>query len=83
MTIFVKSPKIYSRYYLLYILGGSDLAIRYKGGGRYAYETRNKWNKEKKKYETVWTYLGVVNTDTGEYQKKTENKTRTTNTELR
>ena len=50
------------------------MAIRYKGGGRYAYETHNKWNKEKKKYETVWTYLGIVNTDTGEYQKKQKMK---------
>jgi len=50
------------------------LAIRYKGGGKYAYETHNKWNKEKKKYETVWTYLGVVDAKTGEYQKKRKNK---------
>ena len=50
------------------------MAIRYKGNGKYAYETRNKWNKEKKKYETVWTYLGVVNPDTGEYQKKQKMK---------
>ena len=50
------------------------MAIRYKGDGRYAYETHNKWNKEKKKYETVWTYLGIVNKDTGEYQKKQKMK---------
>jgi transposase len=50
------------------------LAIRYKGNGRYAYETRNKWNKEKKKYETVWTYLGIVSPETGEYQKKRDSK---------
>jgi transposase len=50
------------------------MAIRYKGNGRYAYETRNKWNKEKKKYETIWTYLGVVNPDTGEYEKKRTQK---------
>ncbi len=36
------------------------MAIRYKGNGRYAYETHNKWNKEKKKYETKWKYLGIV-----------------------
>ena len=46
------------------------MAIRYKDNGRYAYETHNKWNKEKKKYETVWKYLGVVNPETGEYKKK-------------
>ena len=46
------------------------MAIRYKNKGKYAYETHNKWNKEKKKYETVWTYLGVVDPNTGEYQKK-------------
>lgn len=57
-----------------YILGARVLAIRYKGNGKYAYETHNKWNKEKKKYETVWKYLGVVNPDTGEYQKKRDQK---------
>jgi transposase len=41
------------------------LAIRYKGNGRYAYTTRNVWNKEKKKYETKWKYLGIVDPDTG------------------
>lgn len=50
------------------------MAIRYKGGGKYAYETHNKWNKEKKKYETIWTYLGTVNSATGEYRKKREQK---------
>ena len=40
------------------------MAIRYKGNGRYAYETHNKWNKEKKKYETKWTYLGIVDPKT-------------------
>ena len=57
-----------------YIFGVIKLAIRYKGNGKYAYETHNKWNKEKKKYETVWKYLGVVNPDTGEYQKKRDKK---------
>jgi len=41
------------------------VAIRYKGNGRYAYETHNKWNKEKKKYETKWKYLGIVDAETG------------------
>jgi transposase len=40
------------------------MAIRYKGNGRYAYETHNKWNKEKKKYETKWKYLGIVDPET-------------------
>ena len=40
------------------------MAVRYKGNGRYAYETHNKWNKEKKKYETKWTYLGIVDPET-------------------
>jgi transposase len=53
------------------------MAIRYKGNGKYAYETHNKWNKEKKKYETVWKYLGVVNSETGEYQKKRDRKKET------
>jgi len=50
------------------------MAIRYKNRGKYAYKTKNKWNKEKKKYETIWTYLGVVNPETGEYHKKREKK---------
>ena len=50
------------------------MAIRYKGNGKYAYETHNKWNKEKKKYETIWKYLGVVDSETGEYQKKRDRK---------
>jgi transposase len=50
------------------------MAIRYKGNGKYAYETHNKWNKEKKKYETVWKYLGVVDSETGEYRKKRDRK---------
>jgi len=50
------------------------VAIRYKNGGRYAYKTHNKWNKEKKKYETIWTYLGIVDHETGEYQKKQKKK---------
>ena len=41
------------------------MAIRYKGNGRYAYETHNVWNKEKKKHETKWKYLGVVDAETG------------------
>ena len=41
------------------------MAIRYKKGGRYAYETRNVWNKELKKYQTKWKYLGIVDPDTG------------------
>ena len=50
------------------------MAIRHKGNGRYAYETHNKWDKEKKKYITVWTYLGALNPETGEYQKKCKQK---------
>jgi len=46
------------------------LAIKYKSNGRYAYETHNRWNREKKKYETIWTYLGVVDPKTGEYKRK-------------
>ena len=40
------------------------MAIRYKGNGRYAYETHNVWNKELKKYQTKWKYLGIVDPDT-------------------
>jgi transposase len=40
------------------------MAIRYKKDGRYAYETHNVWNKESKKYQTKWKYLGIVNPDT-------------------
>ena len=36
------------------------MAIRYKKNKRYAYETHNVWNKELKKYQTKWKYLGVV-----------------------
>lgn len=37
------------------------MAIQYKGkDNRYEYETHNKWNKDKKKYETKWKYLGKV-----------------------
>jgi transposase len=36
------------------------MAIRYKKNGRYAYETHNVWNKDLKKYQTKWKYLGVV-----------------------
>jgi len=37
------------------------MARRYKGKQKqYEYETHNKWNKEKKKYETKWTYIGKV-----------------------
>ena len=41
------------------------MAIRYKNNGRYAYETHNIWNKELKKYQTKWKYLGIVNSETG------------------
>ena len=41
------------------------MAIRYKNNGRYAYETHNVWNKELKKYQTKWKYLGVVDPETG------------------
>ena len=41
------------------------MAIRYKRNGRYAYETRNVWNKELKKYQTKWKYLGIVDPETG------------------
>ena len=44
------------------------MTIRYKNKGRYAYQTKNIWNKEKKKYETKWTYLGIV-TPTGTFKK--------------
>lgn len=44
------------------------MAIRYKNNGRYAYETHNVWNSEKKKYETKWRYLGVVD-ENGAYKK--------------
>lgn len=40
------------------------MAIRYKNNGRYAYETHNVWNKELKKYQTKWKYLGIVNPET-------------------
>lgn len=40
------------------------MAIRYKNNGRYAYETHNIWNKELKKYQTKWKYLGIVNPET-------------------
>ena len=41
------------------------MAIRYKGkDNKYAYETHNKWNKDKKKYETKWKYLGIVDPET-------------------
>jgi transposase len=41
------------------------MAKRYKGKNRqYEYETHNKWNKEKKKYETKWTYIGKVDPTT-------------------
>lgn len=40
------------------------MAIRYKKGGRYAYETHNIWNKELKKYQTKWKYLGIVDPET-------------------
>jgi transposase len=40
------------------------VAIRYKNNGRYAYETHNIWNKELKKYQTKWKYLGVVDSET-------------------
>jgi transposase len=43
------------------------MAIRYKNNGRYVYETHNVWNKEKKKTETKWVYLGVVDPVTGEF----------------
>jgi len=41
------------------------MAIRYKHNGRYAYETHNVWNKELKKYQTKWKYLGIVDPETG------------------
>ena len=41
------------------------MAIRYKKNGRYAYETHNVWNKELKKYQTKWKYMGIVNPETG------------------
>jgi transposase len=50
------------------------MAIQYKSKGRYKYETHNVWNKVKKKYETKWTYLGVLNSVTGEYTKKKDDK---------
>jgi transposase len=40
------------------------MAIRYKHNGRYAYETHNVWNKELKRYQTKWKYLGIVNPET-------------------
>jgi|GEM_PF-3347270 len=46
------------------------MAIRYKNNGKYAYETRSVWNKEKKKHETKWKYLGVVD-ENGKIKKKT------------
>lgn len=46
------------------------MAIRYKAGGKYAYETHNVWNKESKKYETKWHYLGIVDKDTGKPKPK-------------
>ena len=49
------------------------MTIRYKNKGRYAYQTKNIWNKEKKKYETKWTYLGIV-TPTGQYKKAHTNQ---------
>jgi len=60
-----------------HIFTEENLAIRYKCNGRYAYETRNRWNKEKKKYETKWTYLGVVDPQTGTYAKKRDEKKET------
>jgi transposase len=50
------------------------MAIRYKNNGRYAYETHNVWNKEKKKAETKWVYLGVVDPATGEIARAREQK---------
>jgi transposase len=50
------------------------MAIRYKGNGRYKYETHNVWNKVKKKYETKWTYLGAIDSLTGQYLKKFDAK---------
>jgi len=41
------------------------MAIRYKRNGRYAYETHNVWNKQLKKYQTKWKYLGIVDSKTG------------------
>jgi transposase len=49
------------------------MTIRYKNKGRYAYQTKNIWNKEKKKYETKWTYLGIV-TPTGTFKKASTNQ---------
>jgi hypothetical protein len=46
------------------------MAIRYKKDGRYAYETHNVWNKELKKYQTKWTYLGIVDPKTKNISKK-------------
>jgi hypothetical protein len=37
------------------------------------YQTKNTWNKEKKKYETKWTYLGIV-TPTGTFKKAHTNQ---------
>jgi hypothetical protein len=42
------------------------MATRYKNNCRYAYETHNAWNKEKKKNEAKWVYLGVADLATGE-----------------
>jgi transposase len=49
------------------------MTIRYKNKGRYAYQTKNIWNKEKKKYQTKWTYLGIV-TPTGTFKKAHTNQ---------
>jgi transposase len=48
------------------------MAIRYKKNGRYAYETHNVWNKETKKYQTKWKYLGIVDPLTGIATKKSD-----------
>jgi transposase len=50
------------------------MAIRYKNNGRYAYETHNVWNKEKKKTETKWVYLGVVDSATGKFERASQQK---------
>lgn len=50
------------------------MAIRYKKDGRYAYETHNIWNKELKKYQTKWKYLGVVNPETKELISKSNSE---------
>jgi hypothetical protein len=46
------------------------VAIKYKKNGRYAYETHSVWNKEQKKYQKKWEYLGVVDKMTGKIAKK-------------